>query len=410
MLRLARIWQLVLAASLLIQPLPAQAASSMSPLVLYLDGDFSKNEAASASIELGIRTALAEVDNRIGGMEVAIQRKDHRGNVRRSHRHFQDMVESETALAMFGGMASPPYLTHQAFINENRLPVLLTWSAAGPITRPGPDRENWIFRLSVDDTKSGPFLANAAADQPACHKISLLLLDTGWGHASRPSLEKALVARGKDAGLVLFLPSNLGEAGAGMLADTLAKGAADCIIMLASAETGALMVNAIHKRLPKVRIFSHWGIMGGGFVDRVPHDIRTAHHLAVLQTCGLRQERQGNPRLRRALSQALPEAEGLADVPAPTGFVHGYDMTRLMIAAADQAALTPQWSGDIKDKRLALHGALERLEPTVHGILKTYVRPFTPYTDDQPDAHEALNGSDLCLARFTADGQLEDLR
>jgi len=401
MLRLAWIW---LAATL-----AAATLSAAAPLELYIDADFSKSEASAVSITLGVQTALAEAGNQLGGEAVTLRTMDHRGNVKRSYRHMQDMHQSDTALLMIGGMQSPSYLTHRDYINDNRLLTLLPWSAAGPITRARAGQENWFFRLSVDDTKSGPFLAEAALTRGKCRSVAVLLLDTGWGKANRGPLVAALDARGLNPQSVSFIPTLIGDAAAGTLAETVARGQPECLILLASWRSSAIVVTALHDRLPHLRIFSHWGIMGGAFDQLVPHAVRNAHALSVLQTCGLRRERAGSPVLQQALTRA-PAGTGnrLSEIAAPVGFVHGYDLTRLLIAAADQAAATEAWAGDIRAKRLVIRTALENLDTPVKGILKTYEAPYAPYTPARPDAHEALGLTDLCLARFDATGQLED--
>jgi branched-chain amino acid transport system substrate-binding protein len=390
--------------------LAAVSTSAAEPLEIFIDADFSKSTASATSITLGVRTALDEVGHRIGGQDVILRSMDHRGNVKRSFRHMQDLQRNENALLMIGGMQSPSYLTHRDFINENRLLTLLPWSAAGPITRAAEGRENWIFRLSVDDTKSGRFLADAAVTDAGCESISLLLLDTGWGKANHGPLVAALDAQGIPPQSVNFFANSIGEAAAGTLAERLSRNPPECIIMLSNWQGGALLVNALHQHLPEVRLFSHWGIMGGAFSRLVPHEVRNAHGLSVLQTCGLRREQAGNQVLRAALSRALESETGnLADLPAPTGFVHGYDLTRVLIAAAGQAATTPGWSGTVQQKRMALKTALEQLHHPVEGILKTYSMPFAPYTAQTPDAHEALGLGDMCLARFNSAGQLVDM-
>ncbi|WP_068241208.1 ABC transporter substrate-binding protein [Tritonibacter horizontis] len=387
------------------------ARASAETLDIFIDADFSKSRASASAIELGIKTALEEVDNQLGGYDIRLVPKDHRTNVKRSHRHIQELGASETALLMFGGMHSPQYLSYRDYINENQILTLLPWSAAGPITRAAPGHENWLFRLSVDDYQSGEFLVNAAITQGGCQSISLLLLDTGWGLANRTTLEAALAAHDLSANQVAFFPTSIGDAGAGALAAKLATDSPDCIIMLSNWHNGAAMINAMRKHLPDVKIFSHWGITGGAFAEQVPHETRAALSLSVLQTCGLRRERDGNALLQWVLRRALPDAQGLADVSAPTGFVHGYDLTRILIAAADQAATTPAWQGSIVDKRRALKSALESLSRPVTGILKTYQTPFSAYDPQTaPNAHEALGLADLCLARFDANGRLEDLR
>lgn len=385
-------------------------ATAEESFELYIDADYSVNSAAAQAIELGLRTALAEEDFMLGGVPVALVPKDHRGNVRRSQNTFKSYVESPTAIAIIGGLHSPPYMTHKSFINQEEILTLLPWSAAGPVTRAAPGDENWIFRVSVDDTKSGPFLVREAVDGAGCERVALVLLDTGWGKANEPTLTAALRVRGKDPSSVVFFPTTVGKAITGALAQTVRETDSDCAILLANADNGAKMVIALADQNPDLRIFSHWGITGGSaFTDQVSPQRRDRMQIRVLQTCGLKRESEGSEALRVAMAAGAPDRESLTHIPAASGFVHGYDLGQILLAAAKQAEDTPEWQGSIKDRRRALKQALEALEKPVAGILKQYTKPFGPYSSDMPDAHEALGLDDLCLTQFSEDGLLVDV-
>ena len=386
----------------------AATASSEQPMEIYIDADYVVSVAAAQAIELGVRTALAEAGNRLAGEDVIVVPLDHRGNVKRSRLTMDRFVESKTALAVVGGLHSPPYLSNRDFMNENGILTLLPWSAAGPITRAEPGQTNWIFRLSVDDYQSGPYLVGHAEEHDDCHRTGLILLDSGWGRANLPTLTEAFQRLGHEPAAVHFFPTSLGEASARAFAADVERSAMDCAILLANWDNGAVVVNALYERGLDMRILSHWGILGGAFADAVPFEVRESLGLEVLQTCTLRREREGNAVLRRALEHARPDLRSIAELPASTGFVHGYDLTRLLIAAVDQAAATPAWNEGIGARRDAVRIALEELETPVAGILDTYERPFEPYRADRPYAHEALRLDHLCMARIRADGRLED--
>lgn len=386
-----------------------QMAMAEEKLELYIDADYSINDAAGLAIELGLRTALREEGLRLGGAPVEIVPMDHRGNVLRSRNTIDTYIASPTAIAIIGGLHSPPYLTYKNDINQNEVLTLLPWSAAGPITRAAEGDENWIFRLSVDDTQSGPFLVREAIQTGGCKSVALVLLDTGWGQANEVTLTAALRAAGYAPSIVAYFPSTVGKAVAGSLAESVIKSLADCAILLANSGNGAEMVNALADRNPDLRIFSHWGVTGSNtFVDRVSHNRREQMQIRVLQTCGLKREAEGSEVLRAAMEAGAPEASSLTAIPAATGFVHGYDLGRILIMAARQASATPEWQGDITDRRRALKLALESLDTPVMGILKQYNPPFQRYSARTPDAHEALGLDDLCLAQFLEDGRLAD--
>lgn len=387
--------------------LGVSTALRADPMEIYIDADFSISYAAAEAIELGVRTALEEVDYTLAGDPVTVVQRDHRGNNNRSQRTMEDFVANNEVLAIIGGLHSPPYIANQEFINTNQILTLLPWSAGGVITRPQSGTENWFFRLSIDDMKSGEFFIRETVDRQECQSVALVLLDTAWGRGGERAMTAALKSRDMVAATVTYFDFTVGKAVAGTIAQTVLESGADCAVLMANATNGATMVKAIHERSPGLRIFSHWGIMGGDFTSNISHQMRQAHDMRVLQTCALRVEADGSDLLDQALGQAVPEAEHLSEVGAITGFVHGYDLTRILIAAAEQAAQTANWDGSMVERRMALKAALEDLHSPVEGILKRYDRPFRPWQETDQDAHEALGLDDLCMARFTPEGLLE---
>lgn len=375
-------------------------------LELHIDADYSISVEAALSIESGVRTALSEVGGQIAGYQIDIVANDHRSNVRRSLRTMKNYLENDRALALVGGLHSPPYLVHQKFINQNGILTLLPWSAAGPITRPALGDDNWIFRLSIDDFKTAPFLVDKGMEGGECTDLGLILIDTGWGRANQATLSATLNARGSTPVFSQFFDSSIDAVNAHVFAKDFGDSGADCAIILSDWDNGAKVMLGLHDHASNVRVFSHWGIMGGAFTQRVPNDIRADLDLRVLQTCGLSREADGNDILSAALRAADENFDSLSDVPASTGFVHGYDLTRIFIAAVRQASTTQDWNGNIVAKRLAVRNALEQLDSAVEGILKTYAPPFEPYTTENIDAHEALGYADLCMYQFDTDGKL----
>jgi len=381
-------------------------AAKADPMELYIDADYSVSYAAAEAIELGVRTALEEVNNEVGGIPVTLVRKDHRGNVKRSRRTMEQFLESDRALLLIGGLHSPPYITHRDFMNENGILAMLPWSAGAPITRTNTGK-NWIFRVSIDDSKSGEFFVRETIERQGCRSLALILLDTGWGRAGEVAMGAALAKRNMRPATVQYFPFSIGDAAAGTLASEVAASGADCAVIMANPGNGAILFRALHEKSRGLRIFSHWGITGANFTRDVPFDVHSAMRLRILQTCALRVERDGSEILARALHRAVPEAESVAEIGAMAGFVHGYDMARIMIAAADQVAQTEAWTaGTNVDRRMALKEALENLQEPVEGILKTYNPPFRPSSPTDADSHEALGIDDLCMAEYDEDGLL----
>lgn len=384
------------------------AESEANALHLYLDADFGQTRRTAEAIKLGFETALGEVDWQIAGQPIKLLPQDHRGSPKRSRRTMEKFLNDPRGLAVIGGKQSPPYLSYGDFINEAGIPLLLTWAAAGPVTRQAEGPNNWIFRLSVDDSKAGPFLVKTA-ETSGCNHLALLLLDTGWGRANRKTMLEALRERGKQPVLLRMFDTQLGPYAARTIAHDVAATEADCVLLVGSATSGGHLVLALHDVKPSLRVLSHWGILGWEFAENVGHEIREAMGLRILQTCGLEVEIAGSPRLDKALSAVRLDGRNvsrLSEIPSSAGFVHGYDMARILISATRQASQTGAWQNGPAARRQALKQALEQLETPVEGILRTYIAPFAQWSPDNPDAHEALGVNDLCLAAFQRDGTL----
>ncbi len=374
---------------------------------LYIDADRTGSRDSGIAIEQGVRTALSEVGNRLVGHEVVLKIRDHRGSSPRSRAHLEEYLQDPAALALFSGLHSPPLLAHRDFINQQQILVLDPWAAAGPITRSESD-QNWIFRLSVDDSKAGYVIAEHAVRKEQFKRPYLLLEETGWGRSNHKTMGRALQEMDTAPVGVAWFNWSLGENMARIMLRNIASSGADVIFMVANAPEGKTFARAMlslpeSQRLP---IRSHWGITGGDFPQVIDRQMREQLDLAFIQTAFSFINHAERPMAQAVLKRArqlFPQTIGSGkDVRAPAGFIHAYDLTRLLIVAVEQAGL----SGDMQQDRLRLHAALERLELPVEGLIKRYIAPFRPYTPADPDAHEALGREDFVMARYGRDGEI----
>lgn len=373
---------------------------------LYLDADQTGAKASGISIEQGIRTALHQVNNTLGGMPVKLIVKDHHGSSLRSKRHLEEFLNDPQALAIFSGLHSPPLLDNLAFINENKILLLDPWAAAGPITRYSKG-ENWVYRLSVDDSKAGKVIVTSAIKE-GFTKPYLLLEETGWGRSNFKTMNKALTQQGLKAEGTKWFNWNLGKTGAKMIFRDIAATKADCILMVANAHEGktfakALLSLPINIRLP---IRSHWGITGGDFPEIIHAQHRKDIDLKFLQTRFSfisSPSTAFNEKVFNNAKKLFPSViQSKQDITAPTGFIHAYDLTRLFIAAIEKSPLI----GDIVQKRHSIRQALENLNAPIKGLIKTYQMPFSQYFKNSPDAHEALAIEDFVMAFYGDDNQI----
>jgi len=380
-------------------------AAQLPSYQLILDADFSGTKASSVSIERGIRTALAEQNNSAGGYQLELVLRNHHGSTPRSKRHLTKMAENPQALAVFSGLHSPPLLANRAYINNNQLLLLDPWAAASPITR-GSEQENWIFRLSVDDAKAGYVIANSAIKE-GFTKPYLLLEKTGWGKANDKTMAKALKALNIEPHGVGWFNWGIGVHDAKIKLRKIHKSGADVIFLVANAAEGKTFADAIIALEHKVRlpVRSHWGITGGDFVNHIDDYLKSPQQLQFIQTkFSFNSSKQSvlGQQVLSAAKQLFPEIKTGADIKAQTGFVHAYDLTKILLSAINQAQLT----GEVVTDRRAIHHALENLEDEVNGLIKRYRRPFSAVSPTNQDGHEALSLPDYLMGYYGQDNNV----
>lgn len=325
----------------------------------------------------------------------------------RSKRNIEQFLEDPHALAVISGIHSPPLIKHRDYINENSILTLVPWAAGGPITR-YPSRDNWVFRLSVDDTKAGAVLIDFAVREKACKTPHLLLENTPWGHSNLKSMSLALKVHSIVGFQVTRFDSNMKSYTARSKLSRIIEQVSDCIILVANTLEGAEIANAMasfseEQRIP---IVSHWGITSGDFHQLVNVKTRNKIDLNFIQSCFSFMKKPLSPMGKRVFLQVkklYPQAiQSPLDIRSPVGFIHGYDITRLLIAAIQGIAL----SDDLQQNRVLVRQSLENLSDPIKGLVKTYQQPFTVFTADNMDAHEALGAEDYCMAYYGSSDEI----
>lgn len=378
---------------------------SAKQLVIYHDADYTGHASSAESMAMGFNTALATVNHKVQGYELKLIAKDHRGNVKRSKKHMEQFLKDEQVLLALGGLHSPPYLANRTFINQNEILLMIPWAAAGPITRYA-DAPNWIYRVSVDDTKAGKRLAQFAITKKQCKNTHLLLENTGWGKSNQKTLTKSFEMDGIPVNGIKWFEWNTKSQAAKLLLHDIINKRADCIIFVGNAIEGEVFAKAMtelpaENRLP---IISHWGITGGAFHQTYKEALHGKLNLSFLQTCfsfnSSNLDAYAKNVLARAYDLYSDKLNRPEDIQAPPGFIHAYDIGLILIEALNQIEL----SGHVQQDRKALRQTLENLNSPVKGLVKTYTRPFSPWSANNTDAHEALGLNDLCMASFDQDG------
>ncbi len=375
---------------------------------IYQDADLSIHSESSKAIQLGIEVAFAEIDNEINGSKVIFKYLDHRGNVIRSKRNYQTFLKDPNALVIYSGIHSPPLIKNRDFINKNQALTLVPWAAGAPITR-FPAEENWIFRLSIDDMQAGGVIVDYAMKNQQCRKPHLLLENTPWGSSNLINMSEALVNYNIKSPEISRFNWNIKAKGAHILIDNIINQGNDCVILVSNAIEGTVFANAMldvpkKQRLP---IISHWGITSGALHEKIDANQRKELTLNFIQTCFAFTNKLQTPLAEQVFKRLVEYTEGdiqkPSDLKSAVGFIHAYDLTKLLIQAIRQSELT----GDTIKDRNTIRLALEDLSQPVKGLVKTYIKPFSVFDNIlNYEAHEALNQNDYCMGYY---GEMDEI-
>ncbi|MCM8533469.1 MAG: ABC transporter substrate-binding protein, partial [Lentisphaeraceae bacterium] len=298
---------------------------------IYIDADFSHYSASSRSILMGIKTALEYKKSSLEGLQIKVIELDHKANSRRSLKNLKLIQKDPNRLVTFSGMHSPPVLANKKFINENKILFFSPWAAAGPITR-STDENNWIFRVSVDDSIAGDFLVTSLAKQG--YKSPFLLLEqTGWGESNYKSMSRALDERKINVGGVEFFNWEPTIVSINTKIRKIVDQKADCILFVGNANEGQVFANALQKLNVKIPVLSHWGINAGGFFKNITPEILKNQKWDFIQTkfSFINSPQQEIHKDVLTLAQKLfPKDISDKNIKSSTGFIHAFDAMLLI--------------------------------------------------------------------------------
>lgn len=374
------------------------AQSEEKLLRIYHDADYSINQSSAQAMKMGMLTALDEVDNQVNGYRIELLEKDHRGNIRRSKHNIAQFIKDPQALFVLGGLHSPPYIKNLAYINDNKVPLLVPWAAGGPITRYN-GQDNTVFRLSVDDSVAGSRISQFAIENKQCQSPHLLLENTPWGKSNENTMSSYL--DGKVPFNISWFEWNIKASAAKVLLRNAIAEGADCFLLVANYPESKVFLNAMLTFEAKDRkpFVSHWGLTGGNTEELMTDKVRNNTDLSFIQSCFSFYNNSDDKvkevvkRAKRQFPQAFIAPESLL---SPAGFVHAYDLGKLAVEAMSQIAM----SGDITQDRAAFILALENISKPIQGLIKVYQTPFSDWTEQNVNGHEALGLQDFCMASY----------
>lgn len=360
---------------------------------IYIDADFSVFKESAEGIELGIKAAIADAEN--NKVKFNIKRLDHRGNTKRSLHNFKKIAKDNSLKVVFGGLHSPPLITNRKFINTNKLLTLVPWAAGAPITRGNPEN-NWIYRLSVDDAQAGGFISSWAVNKYKCSKPRLVLENTGWGKSNQRNMGEFLKSRNIKFDLSWFNWGIVSE-NSDKIARESKKKKNDCVFFVGNSRDAYSIFTSLGRVTPDIKVFSHWGIVGGDTSGIQKLVTKYNLFLQFIQSnFSFKNENLTTYQTKawKNLQKNFSSIKTPQDIPRESGFVHAYDLTKLLLKALENA-----------DRVEDLKKNLENIS-SVQGLIKVYKKPFSNNSTDK-NYHEALRARDYIMAELDGRGAIK---
>jgi branched-chain amino acid transport system substrate-binding protein len=339
------------------------------------------------AITRGLTIAIDEINAKggvLGGRKLELVQRDDESTPPKGLTAARELVFKEKVAVIFGGIDSPVAFAMVPLLNKEKVPHMAVWAAGTGITRNGAN-PNYIFRVSAVDVLVDVKLLDYAKTKYGAKKAGLILVNNPWGESNEKGLIEAVKSmQGMEiAGVEKFENNDVDIVP--QLTRLKDKGA-DVLILVGNAAPGAQVMKARERLSWKVPVVSHWGISGGRFPELTGPTAGEAHFVQTYSFFG-KQNAVGE-RVLAALKAKYPAIKGPGDIFAPIGTANAYDAMHLVALAIEQAKST---DGD------AIRKALEDLQGSYQGLIKTYSKPFAA------DNHDALGPSDYIMVHYDGD-------
>ncbi len=348
-------------------------------LVTALSG---QSALAGEAITRGMQIAIDEINAKgglLGGRKLELVRRDDEANPAKGVVAARELIYREKVAVVFGGLDTPVSMAIVPLMNQEKVPFMGPWAAGTGITKNGAN-PNFAFRVSaVDEIVDVGMLAYAQKNFKSV-KPGLILVNNPWGESNEKGLKAAMAAKNvTPAGVEKFEGNDVDMVP--QLTRLKAAGA-DTLFMVGNVGPSAQVVKSLERMGWKVPVVSHWGPAGGRFTELAGPMGKDVHFVQTYSFFG-KQSPVGQ-RVIKALMAKYPAIKGVDDISPAVGVANAYDGVHL-------AALAIQAAGSTKgeDVRQGFY-KIDKYE----GLIKTYVKPFTP------DVHDAVQADDYVWAQF----------
>jgi branched-chain amino acid transport system substrate-binding protein len=338
---------------------PAFAAD---PIKIGLSGPFTGGSASmGVSMRDGVRLAVEEINKSGGvlGRPIQLVERDDEAKNDVGVQVTQELINKEQVVATMGFINTGVALAAERFYQEAEIPVINNVATGTAITKQFPADNNYIFRMSANDTIQSGMIADEAVKRRGFKRPAILADSTNYGQLGKADLEKALDGMGiKPVAEEKF---NIGDTD--MTAQLLRAKAADADVILTYAIGPELaqIANGMAKLGWHLPMVGSWTLSMSTFIDNAGANGEGA----VMPQTFI--QAPTTPK-RAAFITAYQQHYNVDRIPSPISAAQGYDGALLLAAAIEQAGST---DGE------KIKAALENLNRKVEGVVTIYDHPFT---------------------------------
>lgn len=379
----------VLAVMLLTGPAGAvEPAGAVQPVRIGVTGPFTGGSSPmGVSMREGIRIAVAEINAGGGllGRPVQLIERDDEARNERGAQVVQELLNKEGVVAGLGIVNTGVALASQRYYQQARIPVITSVATGSLVTKqfqPPEFAENFVFRVSANDTLQAAMIVEEAIDRRGLRRVAIFHDATNYGQLGREDLERALASR--DIEPVLIERFQLRQADMTQALLRARQGGVQAILTYGIGPELAQIANGMARLDWRVPLIGSWTLAMSNFIDNAGPNAEGAR---MPQTF----IQEPNTARRKAFLEAWRELTGTERIPVPPAAAQGYDSALLLAAAIRQAGTT---DGD------RIREALENLQTRVAGVIMEYARPFTR------DSHETISSPGQIYMGEVRDGRV----
>src|SRR5574337_187724 len=181
--------------------LMAWAGQAAEPLRIGVFGPFTGGSSPfGISMRDGIRLAVAEI-NAAGGLlgrQVQLVERDDEASNERGAQIAQELINREKVVAGLGIVNTGVALASQRSYQQARIPMITAVATGTVVTKqfqPPQHPDNFIFRVSANDSLQAEMIVEDAVDRRGFRKVAIIHDTTNYGQLGREDVERALARR-----------------------------------------------------------------------------------------------------------------------------------------------------------------------------------------------------------------------